>query len=72
MSLHKAAYREVSDRLLPSSELELGYWSGRRDHVLLLTWSNRGARVSELTAIEPSPFSLGTQSFLQHRAQGAR
>jgi integrase len=36
----------------------LSEWSGRRDHVLLLTLYNTGARVSEITSLDQTQFIL--------------
>src|SRR5262247_1595948 len=48
----KALSRAEMDAILAAPML--GHWSGRRDHALLLTLYNSGARVSELTALEQS------------------
>jgi integrase/recombinase XerD len=66
----KALSRAEMDAMLAA--LELHHWSGRRDHALLLTLYNSGARVSELTALEQSQFNLGAQSFLQLQGKGRK
>ena len=66
----KALSRAEIDAMLAVPELQ--HWSGRRDHALLLTLYNSGARVSELTALEQSQFSLGAQSFLQLHGKGRK
>jgi site-specific recombinase XerD len=50
--------RQEMDALLGAHELS--QWAGRRDHALLLTLYNTGARVSEMTGLhiahrQPSP-----------------
>jgi integrase len=39
-------------------------WTGRRDHALLLTLYNTGARVSEMVSVQRDQFSYGTTSLL--------
>jgi integrase/recombinase XerD len=66
----KALSRAEMDAILAVPEL--GHWSGRRDHARLLTLYNRGARVSELTALEQAQCRFGTQSFLQLHGKGRK
>lgn len=41
-------------------------WSGRRDHAMLLTMYNTGARVSELIALQKTNFMFGNSSTVVH------
>ncbi len=66
----KALSRIEMDAILAAPDLT--DWSGRRDHAILLTLYNSGARVSEIIALEPSQFSFGTQSFLHLRGKGRK
>jgi len=68
--LIKALTREEMEAIL--SALDLSQWSGRRDHALLLTLYNSGARVSEITALEQSQFCFGAQSFLRFQGKGRK
>ena len=47
-------------------------WRGQRDYVLLLTFYNSGARVSEITALKRSQVRLGVTSFLQVHGKGRK
>jgi site-specific recombinase XerD len=47
-------------------------WIGRRDHALLLTMYNSGARVSEMTMLKREQVSFGTTTFLEFTAKAAR
>jgi integrase/recombinase XerD len=47
-------------------------WSGRRDHALLLTLYNTGARISELTGLERHQVSFGIKSFVQFMGKGRK
>jgi integrase/recombinase XerD len=47
-------------------------WSGRRDHALLLTLYNTGARVSELAALTQAPVRFGPTSFVQFLGKGRK
>ena len=51
---------------------DLKQWSGRRDHSLLLTLYNSGARVSEITALEKSQFCFGADSSLHLHGKGRK
>ena len=51
---------------------DLNQWSGRRDHALLLTLYNSGARVSEITALERAQCRFGSHSFLHLYGKGRK
>jgi site-specific recombinase XerD len=47
-------------------------WMGRRDHALLLTMSNSGARVSEITALKRAQVVFGATTFLALHGKGRK
>ena len=47
-------------------------WTGRRDHALLLTLYNTGARVSEIVSAKPDQFSYGPTSLLHLNGKGRK
>jgi integrase/recombinase XerD len=47
-------------------------WVGRRDHALLLTLYNSGARVSEVTTLQRHQVCFGTSTFLQLTGKGRK
>jgi integrase/recombinase XerD len=47
-------------------------WSGRRDHALLLTMYNSGARVSEMTSLQRTQVHFGASTFLQLNGKGRK
>ena len=47
-------------------------WIGRRDHALLLTMYNSGARVSEITALKCKQVSFGATTFLALHGKGRK
>jgi integrase/recombinase XerD len=47
-------------------------WSGRRDHALLLTLYNSGARVSEITALQCKHVCFGVSTFVQLTGKGRK
>ncbi len=47
-------------------------WIGRRDHALLLTLYNSGARVSEVTTLQRHQVCFGTSTFLQLTGKGRK
>jgi integrase/recombinase XerD len=66
----KALSRTEMEAILAAPDLK--QWSGRRDHALLLTLYNSGARVSEITALEKSQFRFGVNSFLHLHGKGRK
>lgn len=48
------------------------HWRGRRDHALLLTMYNSGARVSEIVGVRASHVVLGTTRLLQLQGKGRK
>ncbi len=51
---------------------DLSTWQGRRDHALMLTLYNSGARVSEVTALQCEHIHFGTSSFLNLTGKGRK
>jgi integrase/recombinase XerD len=47
-------------------------WTGRRDHALLLTLYNSGARVSEIITLKPDQVGFGASTFLQLTGKGRK
>ncbi len=47
-------------------------WIGRRDHALLLTLYNSGARVSEITALKRDQVAFGATTFLELHGKGRK
>src|SRR5215471_4347094 len=47
-------------------------WSGRRDHTLLLTLYNSGARVSEITTLKREQICFGVSTFVQLTGKGRK
>jgi site-specific recombinase XerD len=47
-------------------------WSGRRDRVMLETFYNTGARVSEIVALDVGDLSVGTSASLRIRGKGRK
>jgi site-specific recombinase XerD len=68
--LIKAIARTEMEAILAAPAL--GQWSGRRDHALLLTLYNSGARVSEITTLEQSQCCFGVQNFLHFYGKGRK
>jgi integrase/recombinase XerD len=52
--------------------LNLSTWLGRRDHALLLTTFNTGARVSEMTALRREQITLAAKPFVQLLGKGRK
>ncbi len=68
--LVKSLTREEIDAILSCQNLETA--AGRRDHALLLTLYNTGARVCEITALEKSQVHFGSTSFLYLHGKGRK
>lgn len=51
---------------------DLSCWSGRRDHTLLLTLYNTGARVSEVATMRRAQFQHGSSSFICLKGKGRK
>lgn len=68
--LVKALTRAEMEALLAAPDLT--QWSGRRDHALLLTLYNSGARVSEIMALEQAQLSFGAQNVLHLHGKGRK
>ena len=47
-------------------------WGGQRDYMLLLTFYNSGARVSEITSLKRNQIRLGATSFLHLQGKGRK
>jgi integrase/recombinase XerD len=62
--------RAEMDALLAAHDLT--NWAGRRDHALLLTLYNTGARVSEMTALQRQQIKFGVKSFVQFTGKGRK
>jgi integrase/recombinase XerD len=62
--------REEMEALLAASNRS--HWVGRRDHALLLTMYNSGARVSELTALRREQVCFGVTTFLHLHGKGRK
>ena len=58
------------DALLDAHDLT--DWAGRRDHALLLTLYNTGARVSEMTNLQRQQVEFGIKSFVQFTGKGRK
>jgi integrase/recombinase XerD len=62
--------RPEMDALLAAHDLQ--QWAGRRDHALLLTLYNTGARVSEMTTLQRPQVTFGLKSFVQFTGKGRK
>jgi integrase/recombinase XerD len=62
--------RPEMDAVLAANDLT--NWAGRRDHALLLTLYNTGARVSEITALQRQQVKFGIKSFVQFMGKGRK
>jgi integrase/recombinase XerD len=62
--------RPEVDAILAANNLT--EWTGRRDHALLLSLYNTGARVSEIISLRRSHFSFGVKSFVQFKGKGRK
>jgi len=68
--LVKCLTREEIDAILSCPNLDT--FQGQRDHALLLTLYNSGARASEITALEKSQVHFGLNSFLYLHGKGRK
>lgn len=48
------------------------HWIGRRDHALLMTMYNSGARVSEITTLKREQVSFGATTFIELHGKGRK
>ena len=62
--------RPEVDAILAANNLT--EWNGRRDHALLLSLYNTGARVSEIISLRRSHFSFDVKSFVQFKGKGRK
>jgi integrase/recombinase XerD len=62
--------RPEMDALLAAHDLT--EWGGRRDHALLLTLYNTGARVSEMIGLRRHQVQFGIKSFVQFMGKGRK
>ena len=62
--------RPEIDAILAANNLT--EWAGRRNHALLLSLYNTGARVSEIISLRRSDFSFGVKSFVQFKGKGRK
>jgi integrase/recombinase XerD len=62
--------RQEIDALLAAPDR--ARWAGRRDHALLLTMYNTGARVSEIAALRRSQVSFGSTTLLALHGKGRK
>jgi|SRR5437660_1731423 len=62
--------REEMDAILAA--LERTTWCGRRDHTLLLTMYNTGARVSEMSSLRQDQISFGAKSYVHLCGKGRK
>ena len=62
--------REEMQALLAAPNLST--WSGQRDHAMLSTFYNTGARVSEITALRVSDLALGRGASVHIRGKGRK
>ena len=62
--------REEMDAIL--TVLDRNKWCGRRDHALLLTMYNTGARVSEISFLHQNQVRFGTKSYVQLHGKGRK
>ena len=62
--------REEMEALIAAPDRS--HWRGRRDHALLLTLYNSGARVSEITTLEREQVCFDTKTYLQLKGKGRK
>jgi site-specific recombinase XerD len=68
--LVKSLSREEVDAII--SAPDRSKWRGRRDHAILLTLYNSGARASEITALTQSQVMFGKSNFLLLHGKGRK
>lgn len=68
--LISALTREEVDALLAVPDRST--WTGRRDHALLLTMYNTGARVSEMTGLLMQQVRFGTTTYIELHGKGRK
>jgi site-specific recombinase XerD len=68
--LVQALDREEMEAILAAPDLK--QWQGRRDHALLLTMYNSGARVCEITSLERDQVEFGVSTFLKLHGKGRK
>lgn len=68
--LVQALSREEIEAILAAPDLT--NWQGRRDHALLLTLYNSGARVSEITSLKRGHVHFGVSTVLQLHGKGRK
>ncbi len=66
----KALSREEVEAII--SAPDLSQWNGRRDHALLLTLYNTGARVSEVISLRCRQVHFGMSTYLQLHGKGRK
>lgn len=66
----QAVTREEMEALLKAPDLSSR--QGRRDHALLLTLYNSGARISEITGLQRNQVKFGGSTFLHLRGKGRK
>jgi integrase/recombinase XerD len=62
--------RDEIDALLAAPDQR--FWQGRRDHALILTLYNTGARVSEITALRQDQVEFGSSNFVHLLGKGRK
>src|SRR4051794_1636164 len=65
-----ALTREEMDALLAAPDQRT--WTGRRDHALLLTMYNTGARVSEMTGLQIQQVRFGAKTYIELHGKGRK
>jgi integrase/recombinase XerD len=68
--LVRALTREEIEAVIAAPDLAT--WTGRRDHVLLLTMYNTGARVSELTGLRQDQVRFGASTYVELHGKGRK
>jgi site-specific recombinase XerD len=68
--LVRALTREEIEAVIAAPDLAT--WTGRRDHVLLLTMYNTGARVSEMTGLRREQVRFGAASYVELHGKGRK